>query len=52
MSRAIQDTTVCREALSHLAELDLSELRQQWRSLYAFSQTGLRKSGPCGAVCS
>jgi hypothetical protein len=34
MSPAIQDATACREALSRLAELDLSELRQQWRSLY------------------
>ena len=34
MSRAIQDTTVCREALARLPELDLGELRQQWRVLY------------------
>ena len=34
MSAAIQDATACREALSRLAELDLGELRQQWRSLY------------------
>ena len=34
MSRAIQDVTACREALARLPELDLSELRQQWRSLY------------------
>jgi hypothetical protein len=26
--------TACREALSRLPELDLSELRQQWRALY------------------
>ena len=34
MSRAIQDVTACREALSRLPELDLGELRQQWRTLY------------------
>ena len=34
MSRAIQDATACREALVHLPELDLGELRQQWRALY------------------
>ena len=34
MSRAIQDATACREALSRLPELDLGELRQQWRALY------------------
>jgi hypothetical protein len=34
MSPAIQDAPACREALSRLAELDLGELRQQWRSLY------------------
>jgi len=34
MSRAIHDATACREALSRLPELDLSELRQQWRALY------------------
>ena len=34
MRRAIQDATACREALSRLSELDLSELRQQWRALY------------------
>ena len=34
MSRAIQDATACREALSRLPELDLGELRQQWRILY------------------
>jgi hypothetical protein len=34
MSRAIQDSTACREALSRLPELDLGELRQQWRTLY------------------
>jgi hypothetical protein len=34
MSRAIQDATACPEALSRLPELDLGELRQQWRGLY------------------
>jgi hypothetical protein len=34
MSRAIQDATACWEALSRLPELDLGELRQQWRTLY------------------
>ena len=34
MSRAIEDATACREALSRLPELDLGELRQQWRALY------------------
>jgi Protein of unknown function (DUF2924) len=34
MSRAIQDATACREALSRLPQLDLGELRQQWRVLY------------------
>ena len=34
MSRAIQDATACREALSRLPELNLGELRQQWRILY------------------
>jgi hypothetical protein len=34
MSRAIQDATACREALSRLPELNLGELRQQWRTLY------------------
>ena len=34
MSRAIQDATACREALARLPELDLGELRQQWRALY------------------
>jgi hypothetical protein len=34
MSRAIQDATARREALSRLPELDLGELRQQWRTLY------------------
>ncbi|TMK37465.1 MAG: DUF2924 domain-containing protein [Alphaproteobacteria bacterium] len=33
MSRAIQDTA-CREALSRLPQLDLGELRQEWRALY------------------
>jgi hypothetical protein len=34
MSRAIQDATACREALSRLPELNLGELRQQWRTFY------------------
>ena len=34
MSRAVRDLTVCREALARLPELDLTELRQQWRTLY------------------
>ena len=34
MSRAVQDATACREALSRLPKLDLGELRQQWRILY------------------
>ena len=34
MSRAIQDATACLEGLSRLPELDLGELRQQWRALY------------------
>ena len=34
MSRAVRDVTVCREALARLPELELSELRQQWRALY------------------
>src|SRR5262249_15846876 len=34
MSRVIQDATACREALARLPELDLGELRQQWRTLY------------------
>jgi hypothetical protein len=34
MSRAIQDATACREALSRLPELDLGKLRQRWRNLY------------------
>jgi hypothetical protein len=34
MSRAIEDATACREALARLPELDLGELRQQWRALY------------------
>jgi Protein of unknown function (DUF2924) len=34
MSRAIQDATACREALSRLPQLDLGALRQQWRVLY------------------
>ena len=34
MSRAIQDATAYREALARLPELNLGELRQQWRTLY------------------
>ena len=34
MRRAIQDAAACREALARLPELDLGELRQQWRALY------------------
>jgi hypothetical protein len=34
MSRAIQDATACREALARLPELDLGELRREWRALY------------------
>jgi hypothetical protein len=34
MSRTVQDAAACREALSRLPELDLGELRQQWRALY------------------
>ena len=34
MSRAIPDATACREALSRLPTLNISELRQQWRGLY------------------
>ena len=34
MSRAVRDVAICREALARLPELALSELRQQWRTLY------------------
>ena len=34
MRRPIQDATPCGEALARLPELDLGELRQQWRALY------------------
>ena len=34
MSRALRNVTGCREALARLPELALSELRQQWRTLY------------------
>jgi Protein of unknown function (DUF2924) len=34
MSRALRDVTGCREALARLPELELRELRQQWRALY------------------
>src|SRR5262245_14088391 len=34
MSRVIRDAMACQEALARLPELDLGELRQQWRALY------------------
>ena len=34
MRRPIQDATPCGEALARLPELDLGELRRQWRALY------------------
>jgi hypothetical protein len=34
MSRTLPDASACREALTRLPELDLAELRQQWRALY------------------
>jgi hypothetical protein len=34
VSRPLRDVRVCREALARLPELDLTELRQQWRALY------------------
>jgi hypothetical protein len=34
MNRATPDATACREALSRLTELNLGELRKQWRALY------------------
>jgi hypothetical protein len=34
MSRTIPDARACREALARLPELNLGELRQQWRALY------------------
>ena len=34
MSRTLRDVRACREALARLPELELSELRQQWRALY------------------
>ena len=34
MSRKLQEAAACREALSRLPELDLGELRQQWRAFY------------------
>ena len=34
MSRTLRDVAICREALARLPELALSELRQQWRTLY------------------
>jgi hypothetical protein len=34
MSRALRNVAICREALARLPELELSELRQQWRALY------------------
>ena len=36
MSRAVRDVAICWEALARLPELALSELRQQWRTLYKF----------------
>jgi hypothetical protein len=36
MSRAVRDVAICREALARLPKLALSELRQQWRTLYKF----------------
>jgi hypothetical protein len=36
MSRAVRDVAICREALARFPELALSELRQQWRTLYKF----------------
>ena len=36
MSRALRNVAGCREALARLPELALSELRQQWRTLYKF----------------
>jgi hypothetical protein len=36
MSRAVRDVAICREALARIPELALSELRQQWRTLYKF----------------
>ena len=34
MNRVTPNVTACREALSRLTELNLSELRQHWRALY------------------
>ena len=34
MNRAIPDATACREALARLPELNLGELRREWRTLY------------------
>ena len=34
MSRALRNVRACREALARLPELELSELRQQWRARY------------------
>ena len=34
MSRTLPDEKACREALARLPELDLGELRYQWRALY------------------
>ena len=34
MSRALRKITDCREVLARLPELELRELRQQWRALY------------------
>jgi hypothetical protein len=51
MSRAIQDAMACREALVRLPELDLGELRQQWRALYkADASPHLSRELPVRAV--
>jgi hypothetical protein len=34
MRRPLRDVAICREALARLPELELTELRQQWRALY------------------
>ena len=34
MNRAIPDATACREVLARLPELNLGELRREWRTLY------------------
>ena len=66
MSRALPDGKACRETLARLPELDLAELRQQWRALYKSdvpphlsrelllraSHTGCRKSLLAGSAQS